>query len=85
MVLDKIIEAEDCLVFDLFLRTGRRGQEWNRKDGKGECKNKPRSSQRIDTIKSRPIHEDCIEAFNLPIHEKYNWIWPKKYYIKKKS
>ena len=64
MVLDKIIEAEGCVVFDLFLRTGRRGQEWERKDGKGSCKNKPRSSQRIDTIKSRPVHVDCIEAFN---------------------
>ena len=29
--------AEDCVVFDLFLRTGRRGQEWERKDGKGSC------------------------------------------------
>ena len=63
MVLDRIIEAEGCVVFDLFLRTGRRGQEWERKDGKGECENKPRSSQRKDTIKARPVHVDCIEAF----------------------
>ena len=45
MVLDKIIEAEGCVVFDLFLRTGKRGQELEKKDGKGSCKNKPRSSQ----------------------------------------
>lgn len=67
-ILDKIIEAEGCVVPDEFLRTGRRGDDlnWEKRKGGGICKMKPRLRQRKDTNMSviRPIHPDCQAAFD---------------------
>ena len=62
-VIDKIIEAEGCVVPDLFFRTGRRAAKLK---GEGFCKNTPISRQRKSTIQYviRPIHPDCQEAFD---------------------
>jgi hypothetical protein len=57
--LNKIIENKGCVVEDEFLRSGRR---YLRSDEKSMCKNKPRARQRISTLKSRPVHPDCVDA-----------------------
>ena len=68
MVLDKIIAAKGCVVQDEYLRSGRR---FRRADDKGDCKLKPRLSQRINTstIKAEHMtqqcHSDCAEALNI--------------------
>ena len=59
-VLERIIAAKGCVVQDQFLRSGRRAR---RADDKGDCKNKPVSKQRISTLRARPLHPDCQEAF----------------------
>jgi hypothetical protein len=60
-VLTKIIEANGCVVFDEFLRTGRRAV-----NTKGiELKHKPRSRQRKQTLKLPPIHPDHLEAYQM--------------------
>jgi hypothetical protein len=64
-VVDKIIEAEGCVVHDEFLRTGRRGDEWKRAKGGGDCKNKPQAFQRIATLQGRPIHPDAEVAWRM--------------------
>jgi hypothetical protein len=72
-VLDRIIEAQGCVVPDVFLRTGRRGDalhddpRYQKLNGKGALKNKAINRQRKATIQSvqRPIHPDCEEAFNI--------------------
>jgi hypothetical protein len=66
-ILDKLIDARGCVVQDVFFRTGRRALDplWVRLDGKdGECKLKPRPSQRKDTLRGRVIHFDATEAYN---------------------
>eukprot|EP01034_Spumella_vulgaris_P034523 gene34523-42580_t len=63
-VVDIIIAARGCVVQDIFFRSGRRGDEWMRAKGDGQCKNKPRARQRKATLKLRPIHPDCVDAFN---------------------
>ena len=63
-VLEKIVEHNGCVVHDLFLRTGRRGDEWQRIDGKGVLKNKPQKKQRKETIVTRPVHPDAQDAYN---------------------
>ena len=60
-VLDVIIEKQGIAVPDLFLRTGRRYEKVSKK---GDCKNKPRASQRKETIRMPPIHPHCIRAYN---------------------
>jgi hypothetical protein len=60
-VLRRIIEAKGCVVQDQFLRSGRRAR---RSDGNGDLKNKLCSKQRISTNLSRPLHPDCVDAFN---------------------
>jgi hypothetical protein len=60
-VLGVVVEHHGCVVADEFLRTERRAR---RSDGKADCKNKPRTSQRKDTLVSRPCHPDCVEARN---------------------
>ncbi|KAJ1421305.1 hypothetical protein B484DRAFT_465573 [Ochromonadaceae sp. CCMP2298] len=60
-VLGVVVEHRGCVVADKFLRTGRRAR---RSDGKANCKNKPRTSQRKTTLVSRPCHPDCVEARN---------------------
>ena len=47
------------VVHDLFLRSGRR---YAKIKGEGECKQKPRDSQRKSTIALPPIHPHCIRA-----------------------
>ena len=59
-VLNRIIVAKGCVVQDQYLRNGGRSR---RADDKGEWKNKPVSKQRISTNCARPLHPDCIEAF----------------------
>lgn len=62
VVLDKIIQAGGCVIQDEFLRTGRRHR---RADDKGDCKRKPRRSQRIATAELPPVHPDAIPALSL--------------------
>ncbi len=64
-IIDKIIEAEGCVVQDLALRHGRRGEEWGRASGEGYCSAKPRMRQRKVTLKEAPLHPDCVEARNI--------------------
>ena len=47
------------------MRTGRRGDEWKRANGQGDCKNKPQPFQRISTLKMRPVHADCQDAMRM--------------------
>jgi hypothetical protein len=61
-VLEKIIAAKGCVVQDQYLRSGRRAR---RADDKGDCKNKPVSKQRKSTLRARPLHPDCQDAFNM--------------------
>jgi hypothetical protein len=61
-VLERIIAAKGCVVQDQFLRSGRRAR---RADDKGDCKNKPVSKQRISTLRARPLHPDCQDAFDM--------------------
>ena len=61
-VLDVIIAAEGCVVKDEFLRTGRRSR---RADDKGELMRKPRNSQRVSTLKARPLHPDAVHALDI--------------------
>ena len=60
-VLQKIIDANGCVVLDEFLRTGRR---YLKVRGQGECKIKPCKKQRKETISLPPIHIDCFEAYS---------------------
>jgi hypothetical protein len=60
-VLQVIIDRDGVVVPDLFLRSGRR---YEKIKGNGECKNKPRSSQRKITIKRPPLHPHCIRAYD---------------------
>jgi hypothetical protein len=57
-VLDKIIEADGCVVPDLFLRSGRRAR---RSDG-SENKTKLRARHRKETLAAAPLHPDNKEA-----------------------
>ena len=61
-VLDVIIKAKGCVVKDEFLRTGRRSR---RADDKDDLKNKPRNSQRKETLKARPLHPGAEHAMGL--------------------
>ena len=58
-VLDKIIAYKGCVVPDECLRHGKR---WARLDKKGDCKKKPRASQRKSMMKGRVTHRDCAAA-----------------------
>jgi hypothetical protein len=60
-VLQKIIDANGCVVLDEFLRTGRR---YLKVRGQGECKIKPCKKQRKETLGLPPIHPDCFEAYS---------------------
>ena len=59
-VLDKIIEADGCVVKDLFLRTGRRARRLDNTEGKRNA----RPSQRKATVGkgTAPRHPDCDAA-----------------------
>lgn len=62
--MDIIIAEQGCVVPDLLLRSGRRGAEvYEKRKGGGNCVNKPISKQRIDTLRFKPVHPDCIEAY----------------------
>jgi hypothetical protein len=63
-VLQVIVEHNGCVVPDLFFRTGRRARRANdeAQERLGDCLHKPRTSQRKDTLVSRPCHADCEEA-----------------------
>ena len=71
-VLDKIIAADGCMVEDEFLRTGRRGDDMDRKYtsiqkgsvGK-DLKHKATSRQRLDTLSSQPlaVHKDAKDGY----------------------
>ena len=59
-ICQKIVDVGGAIVPDENLRHGRRARS---ADGSKELKNKPVSKQRIATMKSRPRHSDCDEAF----------------------
>ena len=61
-VLSRIINAEGCVVPDLFFRNGRRHR---RADDMGDCERKPCVKQRIASNVARPCHPDCIDALNM--------------------
>jgi hypothetical protein len=62
--IDTIIEAQGCVVPDLFLKSGRRGAEtYPKQRGDGNCKNKPVAKQRKDTLRMKPMHPDCTVAY----------------------
>ena len=61
-VLHVIIAAEGCVVKDEFLRTGRRSRC---SDDKDDLKRKPRSSQRLATLKARSLHPDAEHAIDI--------------------
>lgn len=58
-VLQKIFDARGCVVPDLFLRSGKRAR---RADGKGYCKIKIESKQRISTNVLPDLHPDVMAA-----------------------
>ena len=59
-VLEKVVEAEGCVVRDEFLRRGRRAR---RSDGKSELKSRQRKRQRKDTIKAIEHHPELDGAY----------------------
>jgi hypothetical protein len=61
-VLCIILEADGCVVSDLFFRNGRRHR---RADDKGDCKRKPNPKQRKATNVARICHDDCKDALNM--------------------
>jgi hypothetical protein len=67
-VLQKVIDAQGCVVQDLYLRTGRRSRRANDKD---DLKQKCRSSSRKETIAIPLCHEDCLEALQILNGSKY--------------
>jgi hypothetical protein len=59
-VLQKIIDAQGCVVPDEFLRSGRRER---RLDDKGDCTARLRGHQRKANMAARPLHPDAHEAY----------------------
>ena len=61
-VLQCIVDAKGCVVPDEALRSGRR---YVKLRGAGECKLKPRQSQRKATLHLPPIHPHCQRALSM--------------------
>lgn len=53
--------ATGCVAKDELLRTGRRSR---RSNDKGDLMRKPRSSQRVATVKARPLHPHAEHAID---------------------
>ena len=69
-VLEKIIEADGCMVADEFLRTGRRGDDVERKytsikkGSEGtQLKHKAQMRQRKDTLEQMAVHRDAMDGY----------------------
>jgi len=60
-VLEKIVEANGCVVHGEALRNGHRAR---RLDGKGILKTPLRASNRKETLVGRPVHPDAKVAYD---------------------
>ena len=71
-VLEKIVDANGCVVHGEALRNGHRAR---RLDGKGILKTPLRASNRKETLVDRPVHPDALFILMLRLHMIIFWVF----------